>query len=165
MWHRAQSVASCFYRFFHALVCCAVAGDDQQMRKLISLFVLPLGVTFNEVTFAQQAETRCEYCWIDSATGKPVPTIPLGTPSYWQSPDGEVNRTGRTHIPSTGQDVVRGPGGCWVDSMTGKEIPTIPLGTPLRLQGVVGEANRTGRTYIPSTDQHVVRVSCRAMKN
>ena len=91
---------------------------------------------------------------------KPVITIPLGTPSYWQSVDGDINRTSWAHIPSTGQDAHRRPHGCWVDSATGKEILTIPLDTPLRLQGVAGEANRTGRTYIPSTGQHVVRVSC-----
>jgi hypothetical protein len=135
------------------------------MTKLISLFVLSMGVTLSEVTFAQKPETRCEYCWVDSANGKPVPTIPLGTPSYWQSADGDVNRTGWTHIPSTGQDVYRRLDGCWVDSATGKEILTIPLGTPLRLQGVAGEANRTGRMYIPSTGQHVVRVSCSPIKN
>lgn len=143
----------------------AVASGDQGMKQLISLLVFPLGVTFSKVTFAQKAETTCEYCWIDSATGKPVPTIPLGTPSYWQGADGYVNRIGWTHIPSTGQDVHRRPDGCWVDSATGKEILTIPLGTPLRLQGVVGEANRTGRTYIPSTGQNVVRVSCSPIKN
>jgi hypothetical protein len=143
----------------------AAAVGDQQMRKMISLLVFPLGATFSDVTSAQKEETTCEYCWIDSASGKPVPTIPLGTPSYWQSADGSVNRTGRTHIPSTGQDVHRRPDGCWVDSATGKEILTIPLGTPLRLQGVAGEANRTGSTYVPSTGQHVVRVSCSPTKN
>lgn len=143
----------------------AVAGGDQGMKQLISLLVFPLGVTFSKVTFAQKAETICQYCWIDSATGKPVPTIPLGTPSYWQGADGYVIRTGWTHIPSTGQDVHRRPDGSWVDSATGKEILTIPLGMPLRLQGVAGEANRTGRTYIPSTGQTVVRVSCSPIKN
>jgi hypothetical protein len=142
-----------------------VARGDPEMKKLISLLLFPLGLNFSDVTFAQKAETTCEYCWIDSATGKPVPTIPLGTPSYWQSADGNVNRNGRTHIPSTGQDVYRRPDGCWVDSATEKEILTIPLGTPLRLQGVAGQANRTGRTYIPSTGQNVVRVSCSPIKN
>lgn len=145
-------------------LCCCDNGN-QEMRKLISLLVFPMTVTSTKVTFAQQPETKCEYCWVDSATGKPVPTIPLGTPSYWQSVDGSVNRIGWTHIPSTGQDVYRRADGCWVDSVTGKEILTIPLGTPLRLQGVVGEANRSGRAYIPSTGQRVVRISCSRIKN
>jgi hypothetical protein len=54
-----------------ALVCyAAVTSDDQGMKQLISLLVFPLGVTFSKVTFAQKAETTCEYCWILDKTKK-----------------------------------------------------------------------------------------------
>jgi hypothetical protein len=84
-----------------------VARADQEMKKLISLLLFLLGFNVSDITFAQKAEKTCEYCWIDSATGKPVPTIPLGTPLHLQGVVGQANQTGRTHIPSTGQNVVR----------------------------------------------------------
>lgn len=62
------------------------------------------------------------YCWINAATGQPVPTYPdhsvdTGDPNHRTVPSGPT-------VP--GSDFVRSPDGSWINAATGQPVPTYP---------------------------------------
>jgi hypothetical protein len=98
------------------------------------------------------------FMWIDAATGKRLPTTPVGTPSFEQGGGGAANLTGRAHL-TNGVNAFRDADGNWINSATGTYLPTTPVGTPSVERGGGGAANLTGQAHL-TNGVNAVRVPC-----
>lgn len=151
-------------------------------RLLLITFILTASLTFSsQMVMAQnKATTPQDCCWIDTKTGKQVPTVPLsgvnmgsavtingaGAAKYDDSDPKNI----RAFNPKTGQNFYRDPDGCWFDSKTGKQVRTVPLsgvnmGTAVTIDGA-GAAKyddldpKNIRAFNPKTGQIFVLVPC-----
>src|SRR5579864_6939404 len=115
------------------------------MRMFATVAFIVAALSMGQSSYAQtttSAENPCA-CWIDTKTGKPVPTVPLnqinitgpantgnvGAPVMENVTvmDGFDPNADHAHNPRTGQTFSRGRDGCWIDTKTGKPVPTVPL--------------------------------------
>jgi len=124
---------------------------------LVSSFIVAIAVRQPSIAEAQQATGDC-FVWIDAATGKRLPTTPVGTELIAQGGQGSAHLTGQAHLTS-GQNAFRDANGNWIDSATGSYLPTTPVGTELIAQGGQGSAHLTGQAHL-TNGVNAVRVPC-----
>ncbi len=113
----------------------------------LSSCLLALAFGASQPASAQGQATVHEYCWIDSATGKRVPTKPAGIYGQLMDPNHAYNST-------TGQNFNQQPDGTWVDSATGQPVDTMPESVTDPVLPDPAHAHNT------ATGQNFVRVPC-----
>jgi opacity protein-like surface antigen len=140
---------------------------------IVSFFLIAGILAFTGHAGAQDEDKSCG-CWIDSKTGKTVPTAPLSGRNLGDNPlagaaqmEGFDPRANRAFNAKTGQNFYRQPDGCWIDSKTGKTVPSVPLsGSNLGDNPLAGSAQMEGfdpkadRAFNPKTGQNFVRAPC-----
>ena len=99
------------------------------------------------------------YCWIDAATGRRIPTLPVGPGGQAQ-----LNRADprRSRDAGTGTDYVTSDGGeTWKNARTGKPVDTLPV-APKAIPVAVVRADVADPTHAHDADtgRTFVRVLC-----
>jgi hypothetical protein len=107
----------------------------------VSICALALAFGLGQSAQAQASAAPGEYCWRDSATGKPIRTYPRRTPLGHTQ---EAMNTGRAHLLD-GTNAVQDANGNWINSQTGEHLDTLPERTPI---GHREEAFRNGRVHL-----------------
>jgi hypothetical protein len=105
-----------------------------------------------------------ELCWIDSATGQPVPTVTF--PSHMSVSDYLNYVSGddrlQSHSSTTGQNFFRQPSGDWIDSATGQPVPTVTIPSHMSVSDYGNYVSGDDRlqSHSTTTGQNFVRVAC-----
>src|SRR5580700_10847414 len=74
------------------------------------------------------ARAQTAYCWIDAASGSPVPLGPPGWSPTGIGPNPYASNPDPNHVSYGGRNFVKLPDGSWIDAATGNPAPLGPPG-------------------------------------
>ena len=77
---------------------------------------------------AQTSVSSTGYCWIDAASGSPVPLGPPGWSPTGIGPNPYASNPDPNHVSDGGRNFVKLPDGSWIDAATGNPAPLGPPG-------------------------------------
>ena len=135
-------------------------GISRGMGMAVAVVLLAVAYLAQSTNVQAQASAAAGDCfmWIDVATGKRLPTTPVGIPSVERGGTGAAHLFGRAHL-TNGVDAFRDADGNWINSATGGYLPTTPVGTPSVEQGGTGAAHLFGRAHL-TNGVDALRVPC-----